>query len=246
MTKNVIIKSNGHGISLKLKDDCSFSDIISELKLKLSEAKSFFKDAHIVLEIQGRKLNDEEVNSIVTVIEEHSKMSVLCVVPHQEELEEKFLELSELVQNQIFENFQKEKNNQIESSVPTQESELVNGPEQIQLFEGTLRSGQDFVTRKSAIIIGDVNPGARVMAGENVIVFGSLLGNVSAGNNGNNDSYVLALDMNPGQVCINGIYGRSADEHGFRKKNKLKQEIQIARLLNNGITIENYKNDGGK
>ena len=243
MTKNVVIKSNGHGISLKLKDDCSFSDIINELKVKLSEAKSFFKDAHIVLEIQGRKLNDDEVDEIVSVIEKHSKMSVLCVVPHQDELEEKFLGLSELVQNKIF---QKEKKDQINASVQMEENEFVNAPEQIQLFEGTLRSGQDFVTHKSAIIIGDVNPGASVMAGENVIVFGSLLGNVTAGNNGNSDSYVLALDMNPGQVCINGIYGRSADERGFRKKNKLKQEIQIARLLNNGITIENFKNDGGK
>jgi len=246
MTKNVVIKSNGHGISLKIKDGCNFSDIISELKVKLSEAESFFKDAHIVLEIQGRKLNDDEVNDIVMVIEKHSKMVVLCVVPHQDELEEKFLGLSELVQNQIFENVQKEKKDQIEASVQLEENEFVNVPEQIQLFEGTLRSGQDFVTHKSAIIIGDVNPGASVMAGENVIVFGSLLGNVTAGNNGNSDSYVLALDMNPGQVCINGIYGRSADERGFRKKNKLKQEIQIARLLNNGITIENFKNDGGK
>ena len=245
MTKNVVIKSNGHGISLKIKDGCNFSDIISELKVKLSEAESFFKDAHIVLEIQGRKLNDDEVNDIVTIIEKYSKMVVLCVVPHQDELEEKFLGLSELVQNQILENVQKE-NDQIEASNQMKESENENIPEQIQLFEGTLRSGQDFVTHKSAIIIGDVNPGASVMAGENVIVFGSLLGNVTAGNNGNSDSYVLALDMNPGQVCINGIYGRSADERGFRKKNKLKQEIQIARLLNNGITIENFKNDGGK
>lgn len=234
MAKNVIIKSNGHGISLKLKRDCMFDDIIIELQLKLSEAKSFFKDAHIVLEIQGRKLNDDEVGMIMNSIEENSQMSVLCVVPYEDELEEKFLAISETVQQRYFQQFKKEQY--------TTETII----EQNQIFEGTLRSGQDFVTTGSAIIVGDVNPGARVMAGENVIVFGSLLGNVSAGSNGNDHAYVLALDMNPGQICINEIYGRSSDTQGFRKKNKLKQEVQIARLFNNGITIENYKDDGGK
>lgn len=234
MAKNVVIKSNGHGISLKLKRDCMFDDITKELQLKLAEAESFFKDAHIVLEILGRELSDEEVTIIIDTIEAHSKMNVLCVVPHQNELEEKFCKLSESVQQVYFEKFKKE--------------QFITEPviEQNQLFKGTLRSGQDFVTSGSAIIVGDVNPGARVMAGENVIIFGSLLGNVSAGNNGNDCAYVLALDMNPGQMCINGIYGRSADTQGFRKKNKLKQEVQIARLFNNGITIENYKDDGGK
>ena len=83
-------------------------------------------------------------------------------------------------------------------------------------------------------------------AGEHVIVIGSLLGSIIAGNNGNSNAYVLALDMNPGQICINGIYGRSSDEPGFRKKSRSKKQFQIAKIENGCIAIENYKNDGGK
>ena len=52
--------------------------------------------------------------------------------------------------------------------------------------------------------------------------------------------------MNPGQICINGIYGRSSDEPGFRKKSRSKKQLQIAKIENGCIAIENYKNDGGK
>lgn len=132
----------------------------------------------------------------------------------------------------------KEESNELPKEVKTEEYNKI--------FHGTLRSGQNLLAEGSVIIIGDVNPGATVNAGEHVIVIGSLLGNIVAGNNGNFDAYVLALDMNPGQICINGIYGRSSDEPGFRKKSRIKKQFQIAKIENGCITIENFKNDGGK
>ena len=39
MTQKVMIKSNGHGISLVLSDQCSFLEVLAEVGQKLEEAK---------------------------------------------------------------------------------------------------------------------------------------------------------------------------------------------------------------
>lgn len=236
MTQKVVIKSNGHGISLVLNDQCSFSEILTEVGYKLDEAKGFFKDAHLILQLQGRDLSDEEVEQLIEEVEHHSQIQIICVVPQQTEQEERFMQINQKLQKSV--EVAKEESNELPKEVKTEEYNKI--------FHGTLRSGQNLLAEGSVIIIGDVNPGATVNAGEHVIVIGSLLGNIVAGNNGNCDAYVLALDMNPGQICINGIYGRSSDEPGFRKKSRIKKQFQIAKIENGCIAIENFKNDGGK
>ena len=236
MTHKVIIKSNGHGISLVLNDQCLFSEILTEVGHKLEEAKSFFKDAHLILQLQGRDLSDEEVEQLIWEVEHHSQIQIICVVPQQTEQEERFEQINQKLQKTV--EVVKEGADELPIEVKAEDSNKI--------FHGTLRSGQNLTAEGSVIIIGDVNPGATVKAGEHVIVIGSLLGNIIAGNNSNSDAYVLALDMNPGQICINGIYGRSSDEPGFRKKSRIKKQFQIAKIENGCIAIENYKNDGGK
>lgn len=236
MTQKVMIKSNGHGISLVLSDQCSFLEVLAEVGQKLEEAKGFFKDASLILQLQGRDLSDEEVEQLIIEVENHSQIKIICVVPQQKEHEERFEKMNQKIQ-QSFEPI-KEVYEELPQEIKCEESNKI--------FHGTLRSGQNLTAEGSVIVVGDVNPGATVSAGEHVIVIGSLLGSIIAGNNGNSNAYVLALDMNPGQICINGIYGRSSDEPGFRKKSRSKKQFQIAKIENGCIAIENYKNDGGK
>ncbi len=236
MTQKVTIKSNGHGISLVLSDQCPFSEILTEVGNKLEEAKGFFKDARLILQLQGRDLADEEVEQVIEEVENHSQIQIICVVPKQTEQEERFEKINQKIQESF------ETINEVKEEIPNE----VKCEDSNKIFHGTLRSGQNLTAEGSVIVVGDVNPGANVSAGEHVIVIGSLLGSIVAGNNGNSNAYVLALDMNPGQICINGIYGRSSDEPGFRKKSRSKKQLQIAKIENGCIAIENYKNDGGK
>ena len=48
-------------------------------------------------------------------------------------------------------------------------------------YKGTLRSGQVFESDGSVVVLGDVNPGGKVVAKGSVIVLGSLKGNIFAG-----------------------------------------------------------------
>lgn len=66
----------------------------------------------------------------------------------------------------------------------------------------TLRSGHRIQHNGHVIIIGDVNPGAEVIAGGDVVVWGRLRGTVHAGAQGNEDAVVCALELSPTQLRI--------------------------------------------
>ena len=61
------------------------------------------------------------------------------------------------------------------------------------------------------MIIGDVNPGAKIIAKGNIVILGSLKGNAYAGAAGDESCFVTALDMDPVQIKIGNVIGRSAD-----------------------------------
>ncbi|MCP4353653.1 MAG: septum site-determining protein MinC [Desulfobacterales bacterium] len=73
------------------------------------------------------------------------------------------------------------------------------------MLTGRVRSGQKVTARKHLLILGDVNPGAEVMAGGDILVMGSLCGTAAAGQPDNEEAIVLALDFRPTQVQIGGF-----------------------------------------
>ena len=86
-------------------------------------------------------------------------------------------------------------------------------------IDQTVSAGQVLETEGSIIVLGDVNPGGRIIAGGSVIILGSLRGNVFAGAGGNEDCFVVALEMNPMQIKIGEVIARSSDS-APRKKSK--------------------------
>jgi septum site-determining protein MinC len=70
------------------------------------------------------------------------------------------------------------------------------------LIKHTLRSGRVVRHVGHVVVIGDVNPGAQIIAGGDVLVWGRLRGTVHAGANGDEGALVCALDMRPTQLRI--------------------------------------------
>ena len=73
------------------------------------------------------------------------------------------------------------------------------------MLKGRIRSGQKIESRKHIIIAGDVNPGAEISAGGDIIILGKLKGKVHAGMPDNENAIVFALEFNPTQIQISGI-----------------------------------------
>jgi septum site-determining protein MinC len=67
---------------------------------------------------------------------------------------------------------------------------------------GTLRGGQALHNLGNLVVIGDVNPGAELVASGDVVVFGALRGVAHAGAQGDRASRVIALELAPTQLRI--------------------------------------------
>jgi len=68
---------------------------------------------------------------------------------------------------------------------------------------GIIRSGEKISSNGNLIIIGDVNPGAQILARGNIYVWGKLCGVAFAGTNGDENSFIASLYLNPLQLRIN-------------------------------------------
>ncbi len=103
------------------------------------------------------------------------------------------------------------------------------------MIRRTLRSGRIVRSQGHVVVFGDVNPGAEIIAGGDVIVWGRLSGNVHAGANGDENAVVCALDMIPTQLRIAGHITTSPDE----KRRKPRPETAFIR--DHRIVVDQWK-----
>lgn len=75
----------------------------------------------------------------------------------------------------------------------------------------TLRSGQSITSEGNIVIIGDVNPGAEIIAKGDITVWGILGGIAHAGSDGNTYSRIRALKLNAIQLRIGEVFARRPD-----------------------------------
>jgi septum site-determining protein MinC len=67
---------------------------------------------------------------------------------------------------------------------------------------GTLRGGQTLQQIGNIVIVGDVNPGAELVASGDIVVFGALRGTAHAGAQGDASARVVALELAATQLRI--------------------------------------------
>lgn len=101
-------------------------------------------------------------------------------------------------------------------------------------YRKTLRSGQIIRYPGNVVIIGDVNPGAEVYAGGNVIVLGNLQGNVYAGNSGNTKAIISAFRLYPQILQIANIITRSPEN------DQKPYYPEVAKIKDDTIIVEPY------
>lgn len=210
MSSTVIIKGNKYGIVVVMNKDVPFEEIKSELTKKITDSQKFFNNASMAISFEGRKITTDEEKELIDIISENSEMNIVCVMNNDEETEEKF-----------------------KAAVQSNATNITNGSDG-QFYRGTLRSGQVLESDTSIVILGDVNPGSKVISGGNVIILGSLKGTIHAGANGAPGAFVVALEMNPVQIRIGDVIARCGD----KQKRFSKPETKIAYVDGENIYIE--------
>ncbi|MCI8991395.1 MAG: septum site-determining protein MinC [Eubacterium sp.] len=230
MKEPVIIKSNKYGIQLILDNELPLEQLLLQVKEKFKQCEKFFQDAVVAISFSGRELSQEEQCQIIQTITDTIDITVSCIMDSDEVLEVKCRKALEKV-------------GAIQTGQTAGEYDLIDSyANSGEFYRGTLRSGQSLETERSIVVIGDVNPGARVVSGGNIIVLGALKGIAYAGIYGNDKTFVVALEMDPMQIRIGNYLARSEDSHpkNFRKKQKkaVAPEPQAAVVLNGNICIE--------
>ena len=248
MKNTVIIKGNRYGISIVLDKEIEFTKLLKDLAARLEGAEDFFdSDRQMAVTFEGRTLSNDELDQVLTVIKENSKLNIQYVMEENSELEATFYDIIQSEQaskeqeslNDVEELFQITESVTDDDGLAEKkvihETTSDSADNTGMFYRGTLRSGQTLETKDSLVIIGDVNPGATVIAGGNIIVIGALKGSVAAGSNGNYNSFVMALSMEPIQIQIADIIARSPDT---KRTSKLRREAMIAAVMNDQIFIE--------
>jgi septum site-determining protein MinC len=80
------------------------------------------------------------------------------------------------------------------------------------VHRGTLRSGDHLQAEGSVLLLGDVNPGARISAAGHVLVWGRLRGVAHAGVTGDRQARIVALQLRPLQLRIADAVARGPED----------------------------------
>lgn len=91
---------------------------------------------------------------------------------------------------------------------------LVETPSSTLYHAGTLRGGQALHHDGNVVVVGDVNPGAELVATGDVLVFGRLAGVAHAGAQGDENARVYALDLDATQLRIATFIAADGDNAG--------------------------------
>ena len=173
MSRCINIYFKKDSIVLKIKEDATTNEILSELQEKLPDLKDFYKDERTPILVTGKVLKRFEIDSIQKMIQSIIKVRVDFDSPRT------------LGIHDIKRTFRKD----------IQISET-------KFYKGSIRSGQKMEFEGSIVIIGDVNDGAEVIAEDNIAVVGNLRGMAHAGAKGNEKAIIAANIINSPQIRI--------------------------------------------
>ena len=163
-------------ITLKINEKATKEEIEECLKVKIPELKKLYQDEKTPIFVTGKVLKNEEIDLVKKMLQKEIEVEVEFDSP-------KVLGLHGIRKTFVEE-------------IKTSETKF---------HKGSLRSGSKVEYEGSLVILGDVNAGAEVIAGENVVVLGSLRGMAHAGAKGNKKAIIAAAKIESPQIRIANI-----------------------------------------
>lgn len=177
MRSCIRISSTKDEIRITVNAATEFDEVLEEFRSKLPRIKKYYEKNGLPIHIVGKALKENEQTAVRTVLKPEIDTKIT------------FGEASEVLGLHAIKRT-------FESSVETSETKFIRG---------NLRSGQREEFSGSIAILGDLNYGAEVIAGENIIVTGKIRGLAHAGANGNKKAIISANSIEPTQVRISNI-----------------------------------------
>lgn len=163
-------------IIIKISEKATHDETIECLNKKIPALKKLYKTEKTPICVTGKILKNREIEEIKEIITKEIDVKV------------KFDSPKELGLHGIRKAFEKEIDNS-----------------ETKFYRGNMRSGQKMEFEGSLVILGDVNGGAEVIAGENIVVLGVLRGLAHAGAKGNKKAIIATNRIECPQLRIANI-----------------------------------------
>jgi septum site-determining protein MinC len=223
----VAIKGFKDGLLIALNEHEEWQSVINDLAARIDRQTAFFAGAKITVDVGNRPVPKYALSSLKAALERRG-LTLAAVISDSDTT----LDAAQALDLRT----------SIEGALPGREHNetLPVNPEEEGMpgvmIRRTLRSGRVIRSEGHVVVYGDVNPGAEIIAGGDVIIWGILRGSVHAGAYGDNESVVCALEIIPTQLRIGTHYMNDLPKANKRRKT----EPQVARLHNHQIVIESW------
>jgi septum site-determining protein MinC len=182
---------------------------------------AFFEGARLVVDVGSRDLKSPDLSTLRNSLSDR-EVKLYAILSDSLVTERASQDLGLLIK--------------IDQSSPVPENQSINTNiegENAVFIKRTLRSGHKVKHPGHIIVLGDVNPGAELVAGGNIIVWGRLRGVVHAGAMGDTEAVVCSLDLSPTQLRI-------ADKISVSPPKKGKTRPEMARLENGQVIAQDW------
>lgn len=271
VAERITIKGNKDGITVIFTEQCEWSELVSELEQKFLANGEFFSGSNLIVNFGTRALQEFELNELKTVIDNQNitLKGVLSDSPITKLLVQKedlpLLSTGSIIhsktgwQHPVRQGkLERPTSKNLRKNITGDLQKLPIGHQPALYLKRTIRSGQKINVSGTVVVLGDVNPGAEIVAGGDIVIFGALRGIAHAGASGNENSVVVALQLQPTQLRISQYIARAPEEPvngkrsvrsehsldpGYGSRNANGWLPEIARVRSGAIYIDLYQHN---
>lgn len=207
---SVNIKGTRDGLLVTLGEG-ELASVLAELAERLSGTASFFKGGWVALAVGRRELSIAEIGYIKALLAQNEVIlgTVISEAP-----------VTRAAARHLGLQTKRSPHLQPRPDWRTEE-DFSEGA----LIRCTLRSGQVIRHPGHVVVIGDVNAGAEVVAGGDIVIWGRLRGTAHAGATGDDQAVVCALELAPTQLRIGEHIARSPE--GKRRRRIIPEVASV-------------------
>jgi septum site-determining protein MinC len=223
--REITIKGTSDGLIINLGLG-PLDKVVEEVEARLRAKASFFRGGRVSLHVAGRALSADQLESIGLLLEELG-MSLWAV---ESDHPETLVAARELGLEAMAHRQPEARGEAVQMGRPEMSAGLV--------VRRTIRSGQTVHHAGHIVVIGDVNPGAELVAGGDVVVWGRLRGTAHAGAMGDEDAVICALQLTPSQIRIGSLIARPPE------RGQPPDVPEIATVQNGQIVVERWDETG--
>ncbi len=202
MEGQIRLKGDRQGLRLFLPDQIAFDELMTALQAQLERGEGFFRGADLMVDLGNRDISAEEVAQLAAKLQDWGV--VLRAIGTDNRASRGAIRDAGL---------RSVPSTTAQAPAPAEAHARGGGavaPDAL-FVARTVRSGQSIRHHSHVTILGDLNPGAEVVAAGDVLVWGRLRGVVHAGAMGEEKAIVCALDLSPTQLRIAGLAARSPE-----------------------------------